>query len=222
MIAVDDLQQTILSELMTLPVLEDYYLAGGTNLALRENHRKSIDLDLFVNKDFSIVQSNYINIKLKESFGSRYINTSVSNAGIFGGIDGVKVDLVNFPYDLSKPLEMIKNYRLASEIDIAAMKINAITGRGSKKDFYDIEKLLEKYSLEEIFMAYQSMFKIDNLLMAEKSLIYFNDADNSVLTNNKVVSLENKTWNQVKNNISLCFNNYNSKRKNKIDKDFSM
>lgn len=215
MTAVDDLQKDILSELMDLPILNEYYLAGGTNLALRENHRKSIDLDLFVKKDFNLTQSNYINIKLKEYFGSRYFNSSLTNVGIFGGIDGVKVDLINFPYDLLKPIEKIKNYRLASKIDIAAMKINAITGRGSKKDFYDIAKLLESYSLKEIFNAYQLKFKIDNLLMAEKSLIYFNDAENLNLINNNIISLENKPWSQVKKLISLSFKKYEKNKKAK-------
>ncbi|PIQ15579.1 MAG: hypothetical protein COW67_07725 [Flavobacteriales bacterium CG18_big_fil_WC_8_21_14_2_50_32_9] len=60
---------------------------------------------------------------------------------MFGGIDGVKVDFINFPYSLLKPIEYFNGYRLASELDVVAMKINAVSGRGSRKDFYDFEKL---------------------------------------------------------------------------------
>jgi len=45
--------------------VNDYFLVGGTNLALRENHRKSIDLDLFIMKDYDLEHANYINLKLK-------------------------------------------------------------------------------------------------------------------------------------------------------------
>jgi predicted nucleotidyltransferase component of viral defense system len=219
--AVDDLQKKVLIELMSIDVLKEHYLAGGTNLALRENHRKSIDLDLFVKKDFELSYSNYINIKMKSFFGGRYTNNSVTNTGVYGVVDGVKVDLVNFPYDLLKPIQLIDGSRLASKIDIAAMKINAVVGRGSKKDFYDIAKLLESFSLKEILTSYQAMFKIDNLLMAEKSLTYFNDADNALLINNKVVSLENKSWDQTKKKIVLSLKNYKNKTKSR-DKGMSM
>lgn len=209
--AVDELQTKILTELMAFEVLKDYYLVGGTNLALRENHRLSVDLDLFVSKGFDVNHSTYINIKLKECFGIRYTANSVSEVGVFGVIDGVKVDLVSFPYDLLKPVEIINDWRLASKVDIAAMKIKAVTGRGSKKDFYDVAKLLECFTVKEMLTSYQTMFKIDNVVMAVKSLGYFNDAENSTLINNKVVSLEKKSWESVKNDIKRSL----SKLKNK-------
>lgn len=207
--AVDDLQIKILTELMALEVLNDYFLVGGTNLALRENHRKSVDLDLFAKKDFDINYSNFINFKLKEHFGVRYINTTVSEVGVFGVIDGVKVDVVNFSYDFIKPIELLNGWRLVSKIDIAAMKINAVTGRGSKKDFYDIAKLLECFSIKEMLDSYQTMYKIDNVVSAVKSLGYFTDAENETYINNKVVSLEKKSWEHIKNDIKFGLSKLN-------------
>lgn len=209
--AVDDLQMKILTELMALEVLEDYCLVGGTNLALRENHRKSVDLDLFAKKSFDTNHSNFINFSLKEHFGVRYTTTSISEVGVFGVVDGVKVDVVNFSYDFIKPIELINGWRLVSKIDIAAMKINAVIGRGSKKDFYDIAKLLECFTLKEMLDSYQTMYKIDNVLSAVKSLGYFTDAENSSLINNKVVSLERKSWERIKIEIKGSL----SKLKNK-------
>lgn len=200
--AVDNSQKDVLSYLMGLKVLDGFYLVGGTNLALRYNHRKSVDLDLFVNRDFNQHESNYLNNKLKEYFGEKYINIQVSKVGVFAHINGVKVDFVNFPYPLLKPVETISNFRLASEIDVAAMKINAIAGRGTRKDFYDIDKLLNIFSLKQIFDAYKTKFSIDNIMHVEKSLIYFNDAQDDV------ISLENKSWEIVKRNIENSLKKY--------------
>lgn len=211
--AVDELQLNLLSELMSFEFLKDYFLVGGTNLALRENHRKSIDLDLFANKDFDVNYNVYINTKLKEHFGNSFTTTSVSDVGIFGVINGVKVDFINFPYKLLQPIEILNNWRLATKLDVAAMKINAVTGRGSKKDFYDIAKLLEVFSIKEMLAAYQEMFKVDNVFMAVKSLSYFADAENSTYINNNVIPIENKSWENVKAEIKLNLTNYNNKKR---------
>lgn len=210
--AVTQKQSDLLVTLMKIDFLKAYYLAGGTNLALRENHRKSIDLDLFINREFNIDQTNYLNKQLKDIFGTRYVNTQLSEVGIFSSIDAIKVDFVNFPYPLLRPLEYIDNNRLASKIDIAAMKINAIVGRGSKKDFYDIEKLLDTFNIQEMLLAYQTKFKVDNLAYAEKSLVYFSDANNTKMTNNQVISLEKKSWKQIQATIIKAVKEYKNKK----------
>jgi predicted nucleotidyltransferase component of viral defense system len=205
--AVDKKLRDLLTELMNIEFLDEFYLAGGTNLALRENHRISVDLDLFVYRDFSIEQSNFLNIKLKNTFGSRYQNIQVSEVGVFGSIDNIKVDFVNFPYPLLEPIDSINDFRMASKIDIAAMKINDIVGRGSKNDFYDIDKLLEFFSMKEMLLAYKTKFKVDTLAFAKKSLVYFMDANNTLLVNNHVVSLEKKSWEQIQATITKAIKN---------------
>lgn len=42
----------LIQELQSLPELKDFYLVGGTSLALQIGHRNSIDIDLFCNNDF--------------------------------------------------------------------------------------------------------------------------------------------------------------------------
>ncbi len=100
--AVDEKMRKVLSELMNKPFLKDYYLAGGTNLALRYGHRTSIDLDLSVYKKFNGEASHILNSNLIESFGSRFESNSISEVGVFGYIDEVKVDFVNYPFKLLK------------------------------------------------------------------------------------------------------------------------
>lgn len=69
-------------------------------------------------------------------------------------IDGVKVDVVNYKYDCLKDGITEDGIRLAAKEDIAAMKVNAIIGRGTKKDFIDMAFLLKEFSLSEILRFY--------------------------------------------------------------------
>ena len=76
-----------------------------------------------------------------------------------------------------KPPLIIDNVRMASPEDIAAMKINAIVGRGSKKDFIDLELLLNIFSLKDIINFYKKKYNQATEFIALKSLLYFADAD---------------------------------------------
>lgn len=132
--------------------LSGHYLAGGTNLALRFEHRHSVDLDLFTERDFDLSYSNVINSKLKDKFGARFTSISATEVGVFGAIDDIKTDFVNYPHPLLKPIEYYEGARLASVLDVAAMKINAVVGRGTQKDFYDIYELLKQFTLKEMLL----------------------------------------------------------------------
>ena len=67
--------------------------------------------------------------------------------------------------------------RARTDKDIAAMKLNAIAGRGSKKDFIDLFFLLKKYSLKEMISFYNQKYTDGSEFMVQKSLTYFDDAD---------------------------------------------
>ncbi len=71
----------------------------------------------------------------------------------------------------------IENIRMLSMKDISAMKLNAIAGRGSKKDFIDLYYLLQKFSLEEMLNLYNKKYFDGSEFMVLKSLTYFADAD---------------------------------------------
>ena len=66
---------------------------------------------------------------------------------------------------------------MLSTADIAAMKLNAIAGRGSKKDFIDLYFLLDEFSLPQILDFYDKKFNDGSRFMVQKSLTYFDDAD---------------------------------------------
>ena len=163
----------LLKHLTQEPFLKDCRLVGGTALALQYDHRSSIDLDFF--GSFDIDGEEMFGI-LRE-YGSVEKQKLSTNIRIFD-INGVKVDIVNYsiyPW-LEDPIEE-DGLRLASPMDIAAMKINAIEGRGSRKDFVDIYFLLQHFTLEEILDFYAKKYPNYSLYRALMSLTYFVDSE---------------------------------------------
>ena len=131
----------LLRKLQSLPILRDTRLVGGTALALQLGHRKSVDLDFFgtitceAEELISAIKTVASLIVLKES---PHIHIYL--------VDGIKVDIVNYRYQwLDKPV-VDQGIRMAGIKDIAAMKVTAVIGRGTKKDFIDISFLLALFS----------------------------------------------------------------------------
>ena len=123
----------LLKKLTNEEFLSKARLVGGTALALQYGHRISIDLDFFGNieEDNETIKEVLINIgKLSVIKESKNIKIYI--------LDDIKIDFVNYRYNWLDPAIEENGIRLASPRDIAAMKINAIEGRGTKKDFIDI------------------------------------------------------------------------------------
>lgn len=180
---------SLLEKLSDLSVLKDARLVGGTALALQLGHRTSTDLDFFgrINAD-----SEKLRDILRE-IGSVEIASVSKNINIFW-INGIKVDMVNYPYPwLDLPIEE-NRVRLASLNDIAAMKIAAIVNRGTKKDFIDLYTLLQSFSLDNILDMYSRKYSDGSLFIVMKNLIYFDDAETDPMPN----VLNDATWEDVK------------------------
>ena len=97
---------------------------------------------------------------------------------------------------------------MASELDIASMKINAIIGRGSKKDFYDLHELLKRFDLSEIIETFSKKYNGKNIELVKRSLLYFQDAENKKDINNYVESFLRETWQEIKKNIERKYIQY--------------
>lgn len=181
----------MLKELQAIPELKELRLVGDASLALQLGHRISIDLDLFGSFDSSLPLEMFL-------FDFENVNKTGSNRFMqFFEIDGVKVDFVNYNYPwLNEPL-IEEGIKLASIEDIAAMKINAIINRGTKKDFIDIDFLLERYSLVQILELYQQKYGVKDYQMALRSLSYFEDAENETMPR----MLVKKDWKTIKSDI---------------------
>ena len=183
----------LLKSLMQKEYLNSFVLVGGTALALQLGNRESIDLDLFSNTDFAsneLLTSllNDYQILVDNQLSQRLITT----------INYVKVDFIKFHYPFIRPFLVIENIRMASLEDIAAMKLDAITGRGSKKDFYDLFFLLQHYSIDELFSFYTEKYPHQTTFHVARSLTYFDDAD---IQPSPIVFDKTITWETVKQKI---------------------
>ncbi len=171
--------QTVVPELMELlrklmkeESFSNYYLVGGTSLALQMGHRNSIDIDLFGKQE---IDSDLF-INLLNNFGKTEVQKSLKNI-LITDVAGIKVDFVNYQYNILEEPLVIEGIRMLSKKDIAAMKLNAIAGRGSKKDFIDLYFLLQDFSLKQMLGFYIEKYFDGSEFMVLKSLSYFEEAN---------------------------------------------
>ena len=189
----------LLKGLMSEPLFVSLRLVGGTALALQYGHRSSIDLDFFgtIEDDSEVIKDTL------RKYGKLVIIKESRNIKIYQ-LDGVIVDIVNYCYPwISAPVSE-NGISLASPPDIAAMKVNAIEGRGSKKDFIDMYFLLQHYSLKEILAFYQNKYPENSLFRALMSLSYFDDAEEQFMP--KMFS--NVSWEEMKTYILAQVESY--------------
>lgn len=150
------------------------YLAGGTALALWLGHRKSVDLDFFAPNYFSEMQWEQ---KLKKELGLKVTYSDWQT--IVGSAENTKFSLFGYKYKLLDKLTSWQNIYIAGLSDLSAMKFDAITKRGTKRDFIDIYFLSKKFSLKQLFEFYGKKYGNldDKKLILKKALLYFDEAD---------------------------------------------
>ena len=193
----------ILKKLMELPELSDFLLVGGTALSLHYGHRLSADLDLFSSTEFD---NTFIAQAMEKKFTGFSYRSGNNPIGLFGFIDGVKIDLVKYHYHpLIYAAVIIDGIRFISIPDIMGMKIAAIMKRGVKKDFWDIAELLNHYSVEDFINYYTKKYPTQQLLISvPHAMTYFDDAEES----EDPISLKGQTWESVKKNIQQKVSDY--------------
>lgn len=161
----------LIRSLMEDKNFDQFFLVGGTALSLQIGHRKSIDIDLFTDKDFD---ANKIADYLKKVYHAERMK--VLKNGVFCFVNKVKVDLLAHQYPLINPLEITEGIRMASLPDIGAMKLNAILYNGTRlKDFVDMHFMLERTPLEQLTDAFVQKYPDANRQMAHTALLYHND-----------------------------------------------
>jgi len=171
---INEKTKSVLAKIAKLDFINGFYLAGGTALAIQLGHRESVDLDFFSNKKF-YVQGLKSQLSQVGNLEVDYEDEDTLN----GMLDEVKISFFYYGYGRIFDLIEYEGIFLASERDIAAMKIDTISSRGNKKDFVDVYFLLKKYSLDQLVGFFEKKYKNIryNKLHILKSLVYFEDAD---------------------------------------------
>ena len=167
---------SVLKALASVLPHDRYYLAGGTALALLEGHRVSIDVDVFT-PQLDDPQQLLHDLEAEVSG----ISDAVLGTGaVYLEIADVHVSLIAYRYPLIKA-ELVTDpdlLPLAHRDDIAAMKLAAITARGTRKDFIDMWTLVSRHeSLEYYLRCFEAKFRHRDLGHVLRSLTYFNDAE---------------------------------------------
>jgi len=182
--------------LSRLSCIGRYYLAGGTGLALHYGHRVSVDLDLFSDQADSVGLDE--RAAMREVFDDPTLTiTHDKDATFVATWRGVGVSFFRLPlYPLVRPTFLVDGIRLASIEEIGAMKLAAIMGRGTRKDFIDLYFILQKVNLEAVFeVAAVKYAKVNSFAVsATRALAYFEDAETLPMPN----MLVKVTWSKIK------------------------
>ncbi|MCX6751583.1 MAG: nucleotidyl transferase AbiEii/AbiGii toxin family protein [Candidatus Nomurabacteria bacterium] len=153
-----------------------WYLAGGTALALQAGHRRSVDLDFFTEK------KKFDEKKIEKLLNNqgKWITTSLSSGTLYGEFFGAKMSFIAYPFFIPAiPARKYGTVAMMTPLDIAVMKIIAISQRGRKRDFFDLYWICQNVQpLSKIIPLVYKQYTIhQNLTHILKSLVYFEDAE---------------------------------------------
>jgi predicted nucleotidyltransferase component of viral defense system len=152
---------------------KDFYLAGGTALALQLGHRRSIDFDFFTRKKFL---PDVLLKKIKTTFKPYSpVAVQMEKNTLSVIVNDVRMSFLYYPYPLLEKVHGEPYLRLASVPDIGCMKLSAIVSRATSKDYVDLYYILQQVSLLSLLRGVHKKFpELDENLVL-KSLLYFKD-----------------------------------------------
>jgi len=153
---------------------KDFYLAGGTALALQIGHRVSVDFDFFTEKDF---ETEDLYERVQEVFGEAVRTQESRNTLGVVVQDNVKISFMKYRYPLLDVCLETEDLRLVSLTDIGCMKLGAIVSRAELKDYVDLFFILKKFSLVTLLANLaQKIPSLDQNLVL-KALVSFDDIE---------------------------------------------
>lgn len=171
--AITTAAEAALLSLRDASLLENFYLAGGTGLALHFGHRLSRDLDFFASDAFDeerLLQG------MRRLPGFSLSATSPQT--VHAIVQGTKVSFLGYPYPVLFPSAPYLKVAVADPRDIACMKIGAIASRGARRDFIDLYMAAQRLGLAELLRLFDRKYAQTHYskLHILKSLIFFEDA----------------------------------------------
>lgn len=207
----DEKRYELLLKIVNVLDYVDYYMAGGTALAIQTGHRISYDFNFFVREEFN----NSLLLESLNLIGNvKVIQNHKGTLDLI--INDIQVSFFYFPNHLIDNYvlcDRIPCLKLASIMDITAMKMIAIGGRGAKKDFFDLYYICNQYQLhlqdliQAIVLKYGSQHNFSHIIMG---LTYFEDAENEILPQVFV----HYNWEEIKDFFISIQSHYNEKQIN--------
>lgn len=154
----------------------DYYLVGGTAIALHLGHRRSIDFDLFTDHTFDplrvrsrILRSYKIDQTISQGEGDLTIS-----------INKVRITFFHYPFVIERLVNFDNIINIPDLLTLGAMKAFALGRRAKWKDYVDLYFILQKYSFQELISKTVNIFKNEfNEKLFRTQLAYFEDIDYS-------------------------------------------
>lgn len=198
--AVEPFTLELLKKICAIDFLNNFALGGGTNLALRLDHRLSVYLDFFTNLDFK-------NEKVFQTITRQFPKSELlfeQNQTMMFNIQGVKVDFVLYPFNWNQQFELIENARLLSLTDIIPMKLQALSNRFSKKDFWDIAFLLNNFPVAKMIEIFTTKFPQIDPGFIIHSLVAFDEAEKDP----DPICVNPKSWIEIKSKLTKAVINY--------------
>lgn len=175
-------------------LLNDFYLAGGTAVALHLGHRISYDLDFFSHKSFDGLALG----RMLSALGD-YRNKFMDGNNLIGGFNGTSISFIFYKPEMIGKYHQFEGINITAIDDLIGMKIEAISSRGKKRDFIDLFSMMKykNISITDAMFLYREKYKNFNpsIIHALKSLMYFSDAENDPLPEMKTPI----QWQEVKN-----------------------
>jgi hypothetical protein len=183
--------EATLRNLFHAKLLDGFYLAGGTGLALHLGHRLSQDLDCFASDLFD---EEALLERVRSLAGFSLVARAPHS--LHTTIEGTKVSFLGYDYPLLFPSTRFLDVDVADVRDIACMKVTAIASRGTKRDFVDLYACARVTGLGNLLELFDRKYSQSryNRLHVLKSLMYFEDAEKDPMPH-MLVSLE---WDEVK------------------------
>jgi hypothetical protein len=158
-----------------LTAFDDFYLAGGTALALQIGHRLSIDFDLFHDSQIDRV----LLAKVKTVFSDTRVEPVINNPDeLTTFVGSVKMTFLSYPFPLVEQLVSVGGLRMLSIREIGATKAYTIGRRGTFKDYVDLYFIIAEHhaSLEEIIAMAERKFGSEfNSRLFTEQLLFMDD-----------------------------------------------
>lgn len=166
--------QRFLLDKLDLREVGDFYMAGGTALALQIGHRTSVDFDFYSKSTFDSLELLKM---LQSQIGKLEVQTQQEKTlRVFS--ENTELSFFAYPYPLIRSTVPFERFQLAAKEDIAAMKLIAIVQRGTQRDFVDIFFLLREFTLEQLIAFVRQKYGEYQEQLLLRALVYFEDAEN--------------------------------------------